>query len=400
MNYVVRPQQSQVPHLYKERGYLGVLMYNILMLLDFVPTQQRIFECFLLRLTHQLRAEGWRSVFVFSGEPSDAFATQLNVEGAEYRVVKFPLHRQTFETLVASLAGSSPLAMTNAFVSCFSPFVLQLKKRLGIRYWLVHDETSGMASPKSGLKRLLTKLRGWYYGRHIDCVLAVSEFVARRNIEQVFLPRSKVKVLPNGVDLARFHPGTETVADHPGEPRVVFVGQLIPEKGVRTLMRAILLLRQRPGPIEASLELAGRGALEDELRAYAAEHEMTRVSFLGQVADVASLYRAATVVVVPSEWAEAAAFVIVEAMACGACVLASDAGGNPDLIGRNEEGGRLFRSGDAADLADRLFALLRDPEARLRYRKQARARAERLFGLDDMVRGFVREVQEVSQRMG
>jgi glycosyltransferase involved in cell wall biosynthesis len=365
------------------------------MLLDFVPDQRRAMESFLLCLTHQLRTEGWRTIFVFAGEPSHAFAARLKDEESDYRVVEFPLNRQSFEALVASLNGVSPVLLTNTYVSCFNPYVLQLKKRLGIRYWLVHDVSSGVASPKSGLKRLLARLRGWYYGRHIDRVLAVSEFIARRNVEQVFLPRAKVKVLPNCVDLSRFHPGSEPVTDRSGEPRAVFVGQLIPEKGVRTLLQSWLLLQQRHEPLAATLELAGEGVLENELRTYVAEHALTRVNFLGQIADVAALYRAATVVVVPSEWAEAAAFVIVEAMACGACVLVSDAGGNPDLIGRDEEGGRLFRAGNSAELAEKLYALLSDPAARQLYQKQARARAERLFGLDNMVHGFIREVQDI-----
>jgi hypothetical protein len=85
-------------------------------------------------------------------------------------------------------------------------------------------------------------------------------------------------------------------------------------------------------------------------------------------------------------------------MACGACVLGSDAGGIPDVLGLDEQGGRLFRSGDAHDLADKLIGLLEDPVAQDRYRKQARLRAERLFRLDDMVAGFVNELHDVAGR--
>lgn len=368
----------------------------VLMLQDFVPNQQRSYETYLIRLTRQLRVEGWQSVFVFAGEPSDAFADQLRIEGAEYHVTTFPLRRKSYEILIASLAGPPPLAMMSTFVHCFSPFILRLKKRLGIRYWLVHDQSSGVGPKQSGLKRLAARLRGWYYGRHIDRVLVVSEFVARRNVERSFLPASQVKVLRNGVDLCRFHPVAKPTDDRSDDNLVVFVGQLIPEKGIRTLLRAMLLLQQRPIPVIPTLLVAGRGPSEGDLRAYAADNGMTHVKFLGQVADVPALYRAATVVVVPSEWAEAFGLVVAEAMACGACVLASDAGGLPDVVGR-DEGGLLFRSGDAADLADKLSALLGDSAARQRYRTQARARTERLFGLDDMVRGFVNELQEVSR---
>lgn len=370
-------------------------MPTVLMLLDFVPNQKRTFETFLIRLTHELRVLGWKSVFVFSGQPSDAFAAQLEVESAEYRVCAFPLRRGDFADLIASLRGLSPLVMTTTFVSCFSPYILRIKRRLGIRYWLVHDQSSGVGSNRSGLKRLICKLRGWYYGLQIDRVLGVSEFVARRNVEQSFLPKSRVTVLRNAVDLDRFQPSAEPRVSRPGEQLVVFVGQLIPEKGVKTLLRAMLLLKQRGAPVLPVLEVAGRGALEGELRAYTTGNGMDTVRFLGQVADVRVLYQTASVVVVPSEWAEAAAFVITEAMACGACVLASDAGGNPDVVGRDEEGARLFRSGDANDLAEKLLALLGDATAQERYRRQARARVERLFDLNHMVRGFIKELQDV-----
>lgn len=364
----------------------------LLMLLDFVPNQERTYEVFLLRVTHELRAQGWQLVFVFSGEPGDSFAAQLRSANAEYRVFAFPLRPQVFEALVVSLAGVSPSVITNTFISCFDPFVLRIKKRLGIRRWVVHDESSGVASAKSGIKRLIAKLRGWYYGRHIDSVLAVSEFVARRNIQQSYLPKSRVKVLLNGVDLVRFRPASHPIANRPDNPHVVFVGQLIPEKGIRTLLKAMAILKQRLVSAPVVLQVAGLGPLDGELRTYAAENGLERVEFLGQVADVRALYQVANVVVVPSEWAEAFGFVAAEAMACGAAVIVSDAGGLPEVVG---DAGLVFRSGDPDDLAEKLFALLGDPAAQDRYRQQARARAERLFKMDDMVRGFVKEIQDV-----
>jgi glycosyltransferase involved in cell wall biosynthesis len=390
------PPFSRRPNSRAVLSAKGCFMKTILMLLDFVPDQHRTFETFLLRLAQQLRARDWQPVFVFSGEPSEAFAARLREENAAYHVTKFPLQSQSLQALVASLNGLSPAVMTNTFVSCFDPLLLRLKKRLGIPHWIVHDESSGVASPKSGLKRVLAKLRGWYYGRHIDRVLAVSGFVAQRNIEQSFLPRPCVKVLPNGVDLDCFQPLSTPNPARPDEQVVVFVGQLVPEKGVLTLLRAMLLLKNRPVPVTPTLKLAGRGPLEAELRAFAADNCLDRVEFLGQVSDVPALFRAATVVVVPSEWAEAFGLVVAEAMACGSCVLAADVAGIPDIVGHDEEGGRLFRNGNPNDLAEKLLALLNDPAAQERFRGRARARAESLFGLDDMVRGFVKEVQEVS----
>ncbi|MFN0056431.1 MAG: glycosyltransferase family 4 protein [Planctomycetales bacterium] len=363
------------------------------MLLDFVPNQERSFEAFLLRLASLLNRHGWQGVFVFSGEPSPAFAARLAQEQAQYRIVKFPLTQPQVEALIESLKGLTPRVMTNTFLSCFSPYFLQIKKRLRVPYWIVHDQSSGVASSKWGLKRLLAGLRGWYYGRHIDRVLAVSRFVAQRNIVGSHLPSERVRILHNGVDLERFYPADD---ESPARPVVVFVGQLIREKGAPTLLQALLLLRQRPAPLHPEVRIAGRGAMEPELKAFAVSQRLDNVKFLGQVADVPALFRSATVVVVPSEWPEAFGFVVAEAMACGACVLASDAGALPEVIGQDQSAGRLFRNGDAQDLARSLAELLENPALRQRYRQQALARARQHFALDGMASGFIEELNRLA----
>ncbi len=371
-------------------------MPTILMLIDFVPNQERTFETFLLHVTKKLSKAGWRTMFIFSGEPSDSFSACLRLEGADYRINKFPLNQESYETLTASVNDLSPSIMISMFMSCFNRYLLKLKKNLGIHYWLFHDHTSGSASKKSTLKLLLAVIRGRFYGRKIDRILAVSEFVAKRNIEQSYFPKSRVKVLWNGVDLNRFQPQNSCAVENQKIPMLVFVGQLIPAKGVFTLLRAMRILSELPEPLTPKLIIAGRGKLEADLRNYSIENNLNNVIFMGQVDDVASLYRSATIVVIPSEWEEAFGLVVAEAMACGACVLASDAGSIPDVVGRNEEGGRLFKSGDAEDLAAKMIELLKNAKYRNKIGQQACVRVNQLFSLDKMVDGFVDEVMDVA----
>ena len=140
----------------------------------------------------------------------------------------------------------------------------------------------------------------------------------------------------------------------------------------------------------------GGGGRRRNCRAYCQEHNLDRVEFLGQVADVQRLYCEATVVVVPSEWEEAFGLVTLEGMACGACVLASDVGGIPFVVGQNEDGGNAVSQGRrVGPLVGGQTSEHSDlPETVERYRR-LRQRAERLFSLRHMVDNFTREFFEM-----
>ena len=97
-------------------------------------------------------------------------------------------------------------------------------------------------------------------------------------------------------------------------------------------------------------------------------------------------------VVVPSEWDEAFGFVVIEALACGAAVVTSDAGGLPEVVGN---AGLTFGRGDPEDLASVLRDLFDHPDRIANYRSRARARAEQ-FSLDRMVAGYVAVYEELA----
>lgn len=367
-------------------------MPSVLILLDFVPNQQRTFEAFLLRVVQSLSRQGWRAVLAVAGNPSPRFSAELTDYCADCHIVRFPLTASGVDALASSLMERLPEVMTTSFVSCFDPRLHRLKKRLRNPRWIVNDHSSGVASAKRGVKRLLARIRGWYVGRRVNRILAISDFVARRNIEQSYLPSSKVRVLYNGVDLSRFQFSSQFESKKNCPPSLVFVGQLIPEKGVLTLLKALKILSVEHA-LSPVVEIAGRGKQEDELRRYASACSLSNVHFVGQSADVSQLYQRASIVVAPSEWAEAFGLVIAEAMACGACVLAADSGGIAEVVGREQEAGVLFRSGDARDLAEKIRLLLNESHEQRRVRGfKARQRVERLFNLDAMVQGFVAEV--------
>jgi glycosyltransferase involved in cell wall biosynthesis len=155
------------------------------------------------------------------------------------------------------------------------------------------------------------------------------------------VPMARWRVLPNGVDAARFRP------EGPAEPAcdVLVVGRLVPYKGVSVLLQAAA--RMRPGP---SIIVAGEGPLRGRLEAQARQLGVN-ARFLGRVPeeDLPSLYRGAKLTVLPSvNRQEAFGCALVESMACGTPVVASRLPGVEEVA---IQGGLLAEPGDPASLA-------------------------------------------------
>ena len=148
--------------------------------------------------------------------------------------------------------------------------------------------------------------------------------------------------IPNSVDLETMT--VEAVAGDPGDP-FVYLGRLVPEKGVATLIRAAAQARVR-------LRIIGTGPEEAALRQLAAELG-GEVEFTGYLAGPALLaaVSSARAVVVPSEWYENAPISVMEASALGRVVIGADIGGIPELI-RSGETGFVFTSGSVDSLVE------------------------------------------------
>ena len=145
----------------------------------------------------------------------------------------------------------------------------------------------------------------------------------------------------------------------PDKPVVLYVGSLIPHKGVDVLLRAFAQVS--PELDDAALWLVGSGPDEDRLRALAGELGLSGVRFLGRQDHDAlgRFYDAARVVVIPSLWLENAPLVAYEAMAHRRPIVASAVGGLSELV-QDGENGFLFARGDAAALMQALEPVLRD----------------------------------------
>jgi len=200
-------------------------------------------------------------------------------------------------------------------------------------------------------------LRAVWRGAHV--VTANGPGLAAR--ARAFEPGLAVELVPNGVDLERFcpapAPGPEAA---PGPLRLLFCGRLAPGKGLETLVPALAALGGAPGGW--TLTVAGDGPRMAWLRAALAGAGLAdRARLLGFVPREAmpGVYRQADVLVQASHF-EGQSNVVLEAMASGLAVVASDIAGCAELV-RPGQSGALVPPGDAGALAGALAGLLGQP---------------------------------------
>ncbi|KWX71536.1 spore coat protein [Paenibacillus riograndensis] len=196
-----------------------------------------------------------------------------------------------------------------------------------------------------------------------------------------------IRVVPLGADLSRFSP-----AELPEKQQmrrlyrlspvftVLFVGRVIPRKGVPVLIRAMRLLHKR---LPAQLIIAGHGKplYIRQLKAMARRLGV-RAVFIGKIAheDIHDLYHAADVFVCPSQRHESFGLVNVEAMASGLPVIASNNGGIREIIVSGHNGYLVQRYREASPFAKALLQLGRDPQLTARIGLQGRRDALQNFG--------------------
>jgi phosphatidyl-myo-inositol alpha-mannosyltransferase len=212
-------------------------------------------------------------------------------------------------------------------------------------------------------------LRG--YAARLDGRIAVSA-AARHFIDRYF--PGDYKVIPNGVDVARFATAVPIARWQDGVPNVLFVGRHESRKGLLDLLKAHRILRRTGG--HSRLLIVGSGPQEREARRYVATRGLNGVEFLGRVSDdeKAQLYKTADVYVSPATGGESFGIVLLEAMAAGTPIVASDIHGYKGVVRRGREG-LLVPPRQPRELAVAIDQLLRDPARRAEMGESGRARA-------------------------
>ena len=200
----------------------------------------------------------------------------------------------------------------------------------------------------------------------VDRFVAPSHFM-RKSVTQCRFPKDQVEVIHNGIDCGAIEPAQEDGG------YALYLGRLSPEKGIETLLAAHAQIADR-----VPLAIAGTGPMEHALRS-----RYPKARYFGHLSGstLESVIRNASLIVTPSEWYENCPMSVLEAMAFGKTVVASNIGGIPELVA-HEETGLLFPPGDRGALKSCLIRLMNAPHLRRRFGTAARARAEERFSLE------------------
>jgi glycosyltransferase involved in cell wall biosynthesis len=212
----------------------------------------------------------------------------------------------------------------------------------------------------------------------VDAFIAPCRFMQESIAHRV--PDDRIKLLYNGIDT------DEVCGSGADDGYVLFLGRLVREKGVETLLKA-----HSKFSIGWRLVIAGTGPLSDALKA-----EYNASNFVGHIIGEAlkEIIDRAAVVVVPSDWYENCPMSVLEAMAYGKPVVGSRMGGIPELVEHNKTG-MLFDAGNVEELAAALDKLMATPELRKQMGAEARKRVVNKFSLCQHNAGLLNIYQSI-----
>ncbi|HHM02055.1 MAG TPA: glycosyltransferase [Caldithrix abyssi] len=244
---------------------------------------------------------------------------------------------------------------------------------------------------KTGKRKKVQNL----FWRWADHRLSVSGILARNLEKTIELPENSFDTILNGVDTEKFRPDAadrEAVRAELGIAAdtvlIGTVGRTIKVKNHPLMIEAAHFLKDKGLPFK--MVIVGdspfysiREEMEEKIKKYRLSDS---IEFLGNRSDVSRVMNAFDIFVLPS-LSEGCSNVIQEAMATGLPVIATNVGGNPELVTDNKTG-FLFTSEDAADFADKMERLLLNPELRREFGRASRQDALKRFSLDVMVRAY------------
>jgi len=274
-----------------------------------------------------------------------------------------------------------------------------LQEARALRPLVVDGHT--LASPSRSelmTKYLLMPLK--FFGAYVDSlvsdrVIAICKQTLSDCLTEFNIPRSKMGLVYNGVDIEKFTPRIEggSVRDEHAlgdKPVILFVGRAEIRKGL------FLLLWAMKGVVaelaDATLLVVGAHARTESVEALLKHLDIQRnVIFAGNVPvdRLPNYYGACNLVVLPSTY-EGLPLIVLEGMASGKPIVASRVGGVPEAV-ENGTNGILFESEDTAEMTRSILSVLRDQSTGKRMGERGRTIAEQRFAWKIIARQYLRE---------
>ncbi|MFH0935361.1 MAG: glycosyltransferase family 4 protein [Candidatus Omnitrophota bacterium] len=222
-----------------------------------------------------------------------------------------------------------------------------------------------------------------FLARFSDKIITVSSSLKRELVSLGIAKEEKIAVIPLGLELEEF------LQIPPRRSDILNVGiisRLVPVKNHKFFLEAAARLVADNPQLKIKFKIIGDGRLRQELEQYCRSLKLeAQVEFLGWQRDLASVYSDLDIVALTS-LNEGTPVSLIEAMACGRAVAATDVGGVADLLGRNGERGVIAVRGDLVGFAGALSGLLKNDKLRQELGIRAREFVKNNFSKARLIR--------------
>lgn len=362
---------------------------SILSIVNLRPRKLGTVEEYCICLSKALSGKGWSSILGFAELPPQWLGTLFKDAGATVEVMdaNLPLAPR-LRVLYEIVRRYRVDIIHSTFLDIFS-LDAAIMKLMGAKRVIFSDQVSRTNQDRSWPKDLIVRMKNKVTCRWIDTIIADAEFIKKDLIERCSADPKKIHVIFNGVNVRRFcvKQEREKRKKELGIPEdhhvVTTVAKCIPEKGIDIFLRAAKEVLKRGN--KATFIIVGDGPLLEEMRTLASSLGISKaVLFMGLRSDVDEIVGISDVFALCSVWQEAFAFTLLEAMACGIPVVASDIGAIPESV-ENGVTGILFPPGDANAAADAISSLIANAALRSQMGFAGRRRVEERFSMDHWV---------------
>ncbi len=365
------------------------LIVHIIFRLDFGGLENG-----LVNLINNMPADKYRHAIICMTETTE-FSRRIKVDGVQI----FELHKkegQDFSIYPKMMRIFREIRPDIVHSKNFGTIEAQLISFLaGVKY-RVHSEHGRDVDDIDGKNRKRIWIRRILLLFTLKCI-PLSKNLESWLLDTIKVPKRKITQLYNGVDVGKFNVSQPKACLRGFPPawenRIIIgvVGRLQPVKNQKMLLLAFSILLKRKPNLRGKLGLAviGDGPEREQLEKIALlEGIVDCVWFAGARNDIKEVFGFIDIFVLPS-LNEGISNTILEAMASGLPVIATNVGGNPELVDDNHTG-ILSPSNDLEKMADALLLYVNNMELAAKHGAAGRKRVEAMFSMDKMIENYTR----------
>ncbi|PKM55427.1 MAG: hypothetical protein CVV00_03970 [Firmicutes bacterium HGW-Firmicutes-5] len=354
-------------------------MEKRLKILQFVPKLELAgAEIMIENLAKQLKKDSYDVKVVSLYTYQSAITNRLEAEGIQvlYMDKKPKFDFKLFISLFKLIKKEKPdVVHTHLYIL---PYVMPIAQLLGVkkRVHTIHN----IAIKENG--SMIRKVNKFFY--HVCKVVpvSISPMVKDTIIKEYGLKDEVVPMIYNGIQLERCKPKTN-YDTRDSKVSLLHIGRFCEQKNHKGLIEGFRILRESNKNIE--LKLMGSGDYEEDIKKLVKSYHLEDcVEFLGLKSNVYKYINEADIFVLPSLW-EGMPITLIEAMATGMPIVATDVGGISDMITHDESG--LVVKTQVEDLVEALDRLIRDKALRMKLGKNALKKSA-CFDAVQMAKGY------------